>query len=92
MHCTDTRVAFCDFLDSLARNGEVSEALAQRATLTPARVIYEYEIHGNCGHGFECENTEDNHADALRSLREYRENGPGHYKLVQVRKLESREG
>lgn len=29
----DVRVAFCDWLDSLARNGDVSEALAQRATL-----------------------------------------------------------
>lgn len=29
----DCRMAFCDFLDSLARNGEISETLAQRATL-----------------------------------------------------------
>lgn len=27
------RTAFCDFLDSLRRSGEISEALAQRATL-----------------------------------------------------------
>jgi hypothetical protein len=33
MHCTDTRVAFVDWLDSLKRNGEVSPELAQRATL-----------------------------------------------------------
>ena len=30
---TDTRVAFVDFIDSLARNDEISEKLAQRATL-----------------------------------------------------------
>lgn len=30
---TDTRVAFVNWLDGLARDGEVSEALAQRATL-----------------------------------------------------------
>lgn len=30
---TDTRCAFVDFVDSLARNGEISAALADRATL-----------------------------------------------------------
>lgn len=30
---TDTRVAFCDFIDHMARSGQISEALAQRATL-----------------------------------------------------------
>lgn len=34
MHTTDTRVAFVDWLDSLKRNGEISQALAQRATLS----------------------------------------------------------
>ena len=29
----DTRCAFVDFLDSLARDGQISEALAARATL-----------------------------------------------------------
>jgi hypothetical protein len=28
-----TRAAFCDYVEMLARNGEISEALAQRATL-----------------------------------------------------------
>ena len=32
-YCTDTRCAFVDFLDSLARSGHITEALAQRATL-----------------------------------------------------------
>lgn len=32
-YCTDTRCAFVDFVDHLARNGEISEQLAQRATL-----------------------------------------------------------
>ena len=31
-HC-DTRCAFVDFVDMIARNGEISEALAQRVTL-----------------------------------------------------------
>ena len=30
---TDTRVAFCDFIDHMARSGRISEALGQRATL-----------------------------------------------------------
>lgn len=32
-YCTDTRCAFVDFLDSLARSGQISDALAARATL-----------------------------------------------------------
>lgn len=30
---TDVRVSFCDWLDALSKNGEVSRALAYRATL-----------------------------------------------------------
>lgn len=30
---TDTRVEWCDFVDMLCRDGTISEALAQRATL-----------------------------------------------------------
>ena len=33
MHVTDTRVAFCDFLDYLQKDGQISEKLAQRTTL-----------------------------------------------------------
>lgn len=33
MYPTDTRCAFCDFLDSLHRDGVISDALAYRATL-----------------------------------------------------------
>ena len=29
----DTRVAFCDYVDALQKAGEISEALAERATL-----------------------------------------------------------
>lgn len=29
----DTRCAFVDFVDQLARNGQITESLAQRATL-----------------------------------------------------------
>jgi hypothetical protein len=32
-YCIDTRCAFVDFLDSLHRNGQISDALANRATL-----------------------------------------------------------
>lgn len=34
MYHTDTRVMFCDWLDHMCRSGEVSEALAERATLS----------------------------------------------------------
>ncbi len=33
MHQTDTRCAFVDFIDALSRDGQISQALAQRATL-----------------------------------------------------------
>lgn len=36
MFCTDTRVAFCDYVDALQKNGAISQALAQRATLKSA--------------------------------------------------------
>lgn len=32
-HNADTRQAFCDYVEHLARNGEITEALANRATL-----------------------------------------------------------
>jgi len=32
-HATDTRVTWCDYIDHLARDGQISENLAQRATL-----------------------------------------------------------
>lgn len=33
MHTADARMAFVDFVDHLARDGDISPALAQRATL-----------------------------------------------------------
>ena len=33
MYCTDTRCTWCDWLDSLNKNGEISGGLANRATL-----------------------------------------------------------
>lgn len=35
MHTTDTRVTWCDWVDALSKSGDISQALAQRATLTP---------------------------------------------------------
>lgn len=32
-YCTDTRVAFVDYVDACARDGIISESLAMRATL-----------------------------------------------------------
>jgi hypothetical protein len=93
MYCTDTRVAWCDFVESQARAGLISDALANRATLQPARARYEWEILGDYGHGHgpEVECTECTRAEALKRLREYRENGPGVYSIRRRRILESRE-
>lgn len=33
MHNTDTRCAFCDYVDHLSKNGDISQELAQRVTL-----------------------------------------------------------
>jgi hypothetical protein len=33
MHKTDTRCAFADWIDSLSKNGDISQELAQRVTL-----------------------------------------------------------
>jgi len=33
MYRTDTRCAWCDWIDALSKDGEISEALASRATL-----------------------------------------------------------
>ena len=33
MHNTDTRCAFVDYVDMLSRNGDISQALADRVTL-----------------------------------------------------------
>lgn len=33
MYTTDTRVAWCDWVDHMQKNGQISEALAERATL-----------------------------------------------------------
>lgn len=33
MYRTDTRVAWCDYIDSLSRDGTISQELAQHATL-----------------------------------------------------------
>lgn len=45
----------------------------------------EFIIQGNYGYGWDDENTELNVKDARRSLREYRENGSGQYRLIRRR-------
>jgi hypothetical protein len=34
MYTTDTRCAFCDFVDALSKDGAISQDLAQRITLS----------------------------------------------------------
>jgi hypothetical protein len=90
MFPTDTRVAFVDWIDGMERSGQVSTALAQRATLTPSRAVFSWEIEQHTDCGWECVNTEKTMSDAKRSIREYRENAPGVYRMRRVRTLESR--
>lgn len=33
MHVTDTRCAWCDWIDALSKSGDIGQALAERATL-----------------------------------------------------------
>lgn len=51
-----------------------------------APVKYEFDILGNYGHGFEMVHCEANRADAIVSIREYRENEPGiSFKIKRVK-------
>jgi hypothetical protein len=34
MYCTDTRCAFVDFVDALERDGQISQKLSERVTLS----------------------------------------------------------
>ncbi len=38
------------------------------------KTIDRWDIVGNCGYGWECENSEYTYKDAKRSFREYQEN------------------
>lgn len=81
MHVTDTRVAWCDYVDAQSRAGVISEGLADRATLQATPRVFEWQVQGDYGQGFECECTETTRAEGLARLREYRANGPGVYRL-----------
>lgn len=87
MHRIDTRMAWVDYVDAMQRSGEISESLAQRATLQPARYEFEFEIQGYFCGAWECANTETTRRDARRSLREYRENDPTHSYRIQRRRV-----
>ena len=81
MYCTDTRCAWVEFIGDQNREGRISDNLAETATLQPAQTRKVWRIQGNYGYGWDTENTEHTRADALRSIREYRENGGGQYRL-----------
>lgn len=44
-----------------------------------------WEIRGNYGYGFETECAELSAREARKRLKEYRENGPGVYRIVKIR-------
>lgn len=49
-------------------------------------------VQGNYGYGWDDERFEDNWKEARQRLREYRENGPGAYRLIQRRELRQQSG
>lgn len=51
----------------------------------------EHIVQGSYGYGWEDENTEETRKDGIRSLREYRENGLGVYRLICRRVLNTQE-
>ena len=63
-------------LQRLKRKGSI--------TIRPATKL-EFVIQGNYGQGWEDENCEANQKDGKRSLKEYRDNGPGAYRLIRRR-------
>lgn len=79
MHCTDTRVAWSDWLDSMQRGGQISEGLDDRATLQPTPRTFEFQVQGYFGvHGWECVTAEPERSEARARLQEYRANDPQH--------------
>jgi hypothetical protein len=40
------------------------------------KTVDEYEIQGNYGQGWECETTEEMYKEAMKRLKEYRQNMP----------------
>lgn len=45
----------------------------------------EWIVQGNYGYGWEDENTELTREQGKQSLKEYKENGPGSYRLIKRR-------
>lgn len=71
MYCTDTRVAWVDYVDHMQRDGQISEGLAERATLQPTPMKKVYRIVGNYAHGAEVVDTFDTRKEARAMLTEY---------------------
>ena len=92
LHCADTRVAWVDYIDALQRDGTISEALADRATLQPARRVYSWEVQANYGHGGGWETLcSGTRAEVRADLASYQENAPGvPYRIKLVSELVSR--
>lgn len=62
-----------------------TEVNPRRRNPRESKTHIEFIIQGNYGYGWDDENTELNVKDARRSLREYRENGSGSYRLIRRR-------
>ena len=53
--------------------------------MKPRKFDYLFVVQGNYGYGWADECYEDNRKDARTRLREYLDNGPGIYRLIQRR-------
>ena len=62
-----------------------ADGSTMRSNPRVSKTHVEFIIQGNYGYGWDDENTEETLTDAKRSLREYRENGPGSYRLIRRR-------
>ena len=83
--CTSRKDALADYNTVRAHNGH--PPLKRMPAGTFYRPLYEYQIQMWTGkrYGWECVNTECTHDDAKWSIREYRDNQPGAYRIKHVR-------
>lgn len=83
MFSTDTRVAFTDFVDAMQKNGVISQALAQRATLkNPPPVFF---INRKGGGYRETVDEFNTRKEARAMLSEYRMADPAGFHYISSR-------
>ncbi len=88
MYPADIRTAWVDFVDAQHRAGNITDKVADNATLVPGKYINSWEVQGDCGNGWECLSGGTYWA-CKDDLRAYRENAPGYpYRIKLVREYQ----